>query len=89
MNTSFLLLAQFNGRSVIPLDEVRAAFFPHLDADNMTRKLLRGDIPLPVIRADKSTKTARGVHVSDLAEWIDKQRAAAVRERDQLCGSLR
>jgi hypothetical protein len=85
MQTAFLLLAQFNGRTVIPLEEVRASFFPHLDADNFTRKLTRGDIPLPVVRADKSTKTARSVHVSDLAEYIDKQRAVLVRERDQLC----
>jgi hypothetical protein len=86
MNTTFLLMAQFSGRALIPLDEVRTAFFSHLDADNFVRKLNRGDIPLPVTRADKSAKTARGVYLSDLAEWIDKQRAAAVRERDQLCG---
>ena len=82
-------MAQFSGRAVIPLDEVRAAYFSHLTADSFTRKLNRGEIPLPVIRADRSERTARGVHVSDLAEWIDKQRAAAVRERDQLCGVLK
>jgi hypothetical protein len=86
MQTTFLLMAQFNGRAIIPVEEVRAAYFPHLDADNMTRKLNRGDIPLPVIRADKSAKTTRSIHVADLAEWIDAQRAAAVRERNQLCG---
>jgi hypothetical protein len=86
MQTTFLLMAQFNGRTTIPIDEVRQAFFPHLDADNFTRKLTRGDIPLPVTRADKSAKTARAVHLADLAEWIDAQRAAAVKERNQLCG---
>jgi hypothetical protein len=86
MQTSFLLMAQFSGRAVIPLDEVRAAYFPNMDGDNFTRKLNRGDIPLPVVRLDKSQKAARGVHLADLAEYIDKQRAAAVRERDQLCG---
>ncbi|WP_118181256.1 pyocin activator PrtN family protein [Paraburkholderia phosphatilytica] len=86
MNTQFLLMAQFNGRAVVPLDEVRAAYFPHLDAHNMTRKINRGEIALPVMRADKSAKTARGVHIADLAAYIDAQRAAAVKECNQLCG---
>lgn len=86
MKTMFALMMQFDGRVLIPIDEVRAAFFPHLDADNLTRKLTRGEIPLPVVRADRSQKTARSVHLQDLAEYLDNQRAAAVRERNQLCG---
>ncbi|WP_042261447.1 pyocin activator PrtN family protein [Paraburkholderia heleia] len=85
MKTLFLLMAQFDGRVLIPFEEVRAAFFPHLDADNLTRKLNRGEITLPVVRADRSTKTARSFYVHDLAEWIDTQRAIAVKERNQLC----
>lgn len=71
---------------MIPLEEVRRAYFSHLEPDNLTRKLVRGEIPLPIVRADRSLKTSRGVHLQDLAEYIDKQREAAIKERDQLCG---
>ena len=84
MDTVFLLMAQFGARAVIPLEEVRREYFSHLEPDNLTRKLTSGEIPLPVVRADKSKKTARGVHLNDLAEYIDTQRAAAVKERDQI-----
>ncbi|WP_370674009.1 pyocin activator PrtN family protein [Pleomorphomonas sp. PLEO] len=30
MNTLFLLMAQYNAAVIIPLDKVRADFFPHL-----------------------------------------------------------
>lgn len=86
MNTVFLLMAQFGARAVIPLEEVRKAYFSHLEPDNLTRKLSSGEISLPVVRADRSQKTAKGVHMQDLAEYIDTQRAAAIKERDQLCG---
>ncbi|MFP3276279.1 MAG: pyocin activator PrtN family protein [Paraburkholderia sp.] len=86
MNTAFLFMAQFGARAVIPLEEVRKAFFSHLEPDNLTRKLTSGEIPLPVVKADRSQKTAKGVHLQDLAEYIDIQRAEAVKERNQLCG---
>ncbi|WP_084688256.1 pyocin activator PrtN family protein [Paraburkholderia oxyphila] len=86
MQTLFLLLAQFDGRAVIPLSEVQKAFFPHLEENKLLLKINRGEIALPVMRAERSQKAARGVHVNDLAEYIDTQRAAAVKERDQLCG---
>lgn len=81
----FLLLAQFNGRTVIPAAEVCRAFFPHLTEEKFLRKCLRGDLALPVVRIERSQKSARGVHLIDLANYIDERRAAAVKERDQLC----
>ncbi|WP_199540424.1 pyocin activator PrtN family protein [Paraburkholderia kururiensis] len=86
MNTAFLLMAQFGARAVISLEEVRKEYFSHLEPDNLTRKLTSGEIPLPVVRADGSKKTAKGVHLQDLADYIDAQRAAAIKERNQLCG---
>jgi len=84
MNTLFLLMAEFGARAVIPIDEVRRSYFPHLELDKMMRKISNGDIKLPVVRIEKSVKSARGVYVQDLADYIDAQRAAAVKERDQL-----
>jgi hypothetical protein len=85
-STSFLLLALFQGKTIVPLEEVQKAFFPHLSVEKLLRKALRGDLPLPIVRIERSQKSARGVHLSDLAEYIDKRRAAALKERDQLCG---
>lgn len=84
--TLFLLLAQYSGRTVIPLDAVCRDFFPHLTTEKLLRKCLRGDLPLPIVRIERSQKAARGVHLTDLAAYIDERREAALRERDQLCG---
>lgn len=84
--TLFLLLAQYGGKTVVPLDVVARDFFGHLSERKLLQKCLRGDIPLPIVRIEISAKAARGVHLSDLAAYIDKRRQAAIRERDQLCG---
>lgn len=84
--TLFLLMAQYSGKTVVPLEQVRRDFFGHLTERKLLQKCLRGDIPLPIVRIETSQKAARGVHLSDLAAYIDMRRAAALRERDQLCG---
>lgn len=84
MNTVFLLMAEFGARAVIPIDEVRRAYFSHLELDKLLRKIAMGEIGLPLVRIEKSAKSAKGVYVQDLADYIDAQRAAALKERDQL-----
>lgn len=84
MNTVFLLLAQFGARAVIPIDDVRREYFSHLELDKLLRKISLGEIALPLVRIERSAKSAKGVYVQDLADYIDTQRAAAVKERDQL-----
>jgi len=42
--TLFLLMAQYNGRTVVPLDQVCGDFFGHLTVGKLIRKALRGDI---------------------------------------------
>ncbi|MBS0535246.1 MAG: pyocin activator PrtN family protein [Proteobacteria bacterium] len=79
-------MAQYGGRTVVPLALVCRDFFPHLTEEKLLRKCLRGDLALPVVRIERSQKSARGVHLIDLANYIDARRAAALRERDQLCG---
>ncbi len=85
--TLFLLMAQYSGKTVVPLDQVCRDFFGHLTVDKLLRKALRGDLPLPIIRIETGQKAQRGVHLADLAAYIDKRRAAALKERDQLCGA--
>jgi len=80
VNTLFLLMAQYNGRAVIPADVVCRDYFPHLTPEKFVRKVGAGEIPLPLMRAEASQKSARGVHVQDLAAYLDGRRAAAHRE---------
>lgn len=86
MNTAFLLLAQYNGQAIIPLEAVCRDYFAHLTPIQFTRKATDGEIDLPVIRIETSQKATRGIHLGDLANWIDARRAAAVKECNQMQG---
>lgn len=85
MNTVFLLMAQYNGQAIIPLDRVCRDYFTHLTPDMFQRKALAGQIKIPITRMESSQKSARGIHLQDLADYLDEQRAAAIKERNQLC----
>jgi hypothetical protein len=86
MNTAFLLMAQYNGAAVIPVDKVCVDYFPHLTPLQFLRKTTDGTIDLPVVRIERSQKAAKGVYLQDLADWIDARREAARKEQDQLHG---
>jgi hypothetical protein len=83
-NTAFLLMAQYNGAAIVPLEFVCRDYFRHLTVEKLLRKVLAGQIRLPIVRIEDSQKAARGVHLSDLAEYIDRQRAKAIKESLQL-----
>lgn len=84
--TLYLLMAQYNGKTVVPLDQVCRDFFSHLTVEKLLRKALRGGLALPIVRIETSQKAQRGVHLVDLAAYIDQRRAAAVKECRQLTG---
>lgn len=87
MNTVFLLMAQYNARAVIPVATVVKDYFPHLSTENFVRKVALGDINIPLVRIEPgSQKCAKGVHLNDLAQYLDDRRAAAVKEARQLNG---
>ena len=86
MNTLFLVLAQYQGLAVIPIERVAADYFPHLTAGTLIRRVAEGKIDLTITRIEASQKAARGVHVADLAKYIDTQRELAKKEMDQLHG---
>jgi hypothetical protein len=86
MNTLFLLMAQYNGQAVIPLDRVCVDYM-NLTVEKFKRKRLDGEIDIPVVRLGADTqKAALGVHLKDLADYIDRQRDKATREQNQLMG---
>lgn len=85
MKTAFILMAQYE-RAVVPLDLVCRDYFKHLTPENFARKSLAGEIAIPVVRIEDSQKATRGVHIEDLAAWIDTRRAEAVRELERIHG---
>jgi hypothetical protein len=86
MNTSFLLMAQYNGQAIIPVYRVCTDYFAHLTPDKFLRKVMAGEIDLPVVRMEASQKAAKGVHLGDLAKYLDDQRQKALAENDKLQG---
>ncbi|BBP82852.1 pyocin activator PrtN family protein [Metapseudomonas otitidis] len=86
MNTMFLLMAQYKGQAIIPVDRVCTDYFSHLTPEKFQRKVLAGEIDLPLVRLERSQKTARGVHVRDLAAYLDAQHEKATIEHDKLMG---
>ncbi|MEJ1224608.1 pyocin activator PrtN family protein [Pseudomonas sp. CCNWLW56] len=86
MNTLFLLMAQYDGQAVIPLDRVCTDYM-NLTVEKFKSKRLNGEIDIPVVRLGaNSQKAALGIHLRDLAEYIDKQREKATKEQNQLMG---
>ena len=81
-------MAQYNGAAVVPIESVCRDYFRHLTVEKLLRKILAGQIALPILRMELSQKSARGVHLSDLANYLDKRREAALKECQQLCGSI-
>jgi hypothetical protein len=86
MNTAFLLMAQYGGRAIIPIETVCKDYFSHLTPEKLVRKISAGEIAIPLVRIEESQKCAKGVHLSDLAAYIDRRVEAARQECQQLNG---
>jgi hypothetical protein len=86
MNTTFILMAQYN-TAIIPLDLVARDYFQHLSPEKLWRKYNEGAIDLPIISIDPtSNKSAKGVALTDLARFIDTRMEAARLELKALRG---
>lgn len=86
MNTAFLLMAQYNGAVIIPLERVCSDYFSHLTPEKMKMKVAAGQIDLPLVQMERSQKSARGVHINDLAAYLDNLHSSARAEHDKLMG---
>lgn len=80
MDTRFLLMARYDATPIIPLELVRKDFFSHLAPALFQRRLNDRSIALPVIHIEKSQKSHKGVHIDDLAHFLDKRREEALVE---------
>lgn len=86
MNTLFLLMAQYDGQAVIPLSRVCADYM-FITVEKFKLKCLSGEIDIPIVRLGAvSQKAALGVHLADLANYIDCQRTKAKSDHDKLMG---
>ncbi|WP_341313884.1 pyocin activator PrtN family protein [Paraburkholderia sp. IMGN_8] len=83
MPTLERLESQFNA-PLLPIEVVRANFFPHLSEDTFNRRARANDLGFPIIRTDRSQKAAMFVHIEDLATYLDARRTVAVREHANL-----
>ncbi|WP_429329498.1 pyocin activator PrtN family protein [Paraburkholderia atlantica] len=89
MNTAFILMAQYGAKAIIPIEDVCRDYFAPLTLPVLLRKISTGDIAVPLVRMEASQKTAKGVHLVDLATFIDERREAARKECEQLTGLRR
>ncbi len=88
-DTAWLLMARYRGMPLIPVETVCADYFRHLTPEKLIRKVLLGEIALPLVRIETSKKCAKGVGLVDLAAYLDRHIEAARKECDQLCGPPR
>ncbi len=80
MDTRFLLMARYDALPIIPVEQVRSDFFNHLSLSKFLRKLNERVIALPVVSIEASQKSQKGVHIEDLADFLDKRREKALKE---------
>lgn len=84
LNTMFLLMAQYNGKAIVPIEDVCRDYFSHLTPTMLVRKITTGELKLPLARMETSQKAAKGVPLSDLADYLDEVAEAARKECRQL-----
>ncbi|MGJ7459350.1 pyocin activator PrtN family protein [Halomonas sp. RA08-2] len=76
MNTYFGLLAEFDGRAEIPLDEVAPRYFG-ISPRTASARAGAQALPVPAYRAGDSQKSPWLVSAVDLAKYLDARRAEA------------
>lgn len=79
-------MARHEGKPILSVEVVCKDYFTHLNTEKFLRKISDGTIPLPLIRMEKSQKSAKGVFISDLAQYLDDRHDEARREHLQLVG---
>ncbi len=78
MNTTIMMMTMYGARPVIPSEIVAKDWF-NMTTHKFHEKVRSGEIRLPVIRMEESQKGARGVHLLDLAAYIDARRDASLK----------
>lgn len=82
MDTISILMAQYGGKVVVPLDVVCRDYFSPLTVPTLVRKISAGEIALPLIRIEHSRRSAKGVRIQDLAHYIDTRPTVTAKRVD-------
>ncbi|TFH86630.1 transcriptional regulator [Billgrantia azerbaijanica] len=80
-STVALLYRQF-GDVLIPLEDVRRAYFRNRSAERFRRALREETIPLPIVRLDESFKGQGYICLFQLAAYIELRAQGAARALD-------
>lgn len=83
METTFFLMAQYN-QPIVPVERLVKDYFSHLTLRSFLRKVDEGQLPLPLMRMEDSQKSCKGVHITDLANYLDAQREKGQRTFNQM-----
>jgi hypothetical protein len=81
MNTTFLLMAQFE-KTLIPLEDICQEYFG-LSLHEAKRAIAKGEFPVAPIKLRESSKVKFFIKVDELAALIDKRQEAANRDLEQ------
>lgn len=77
MKTTHILMLQYDGTAIIPARNLAEDYFDLSEA-KFVQKCRAGDIALPLIKLDSSSQKGRvGVHVQDVADFLDRCREEA------------
>ncbi|WP_299894338.1 pyocin activator PrtN family protein [uncultured Ruegeria sp.] len=80
MKTAIMMMAMYDAKAIIDTETVARDWFK-LSVGKFHQKIRTGEIRLPlVLMEEESQKCAKGVHLVDLADYVDARRAAAEEE---------
>ncbi len=68
--TMYMLMAQFNGQTLIPISELSDLL--NLSEATMNRKAAKQGLPFPVARLGEGQRSPYMVKLHDLADYVDK-----------------
>ena len=88
MKTIYLLMARYEGLTLIPVDRIIMDYFPDMARKTVLQKIESGEVPLPIVRLGYGQKAQRSVDVNDLAVFLDKQAEIARKETRKKTGSV-
>jgi hypothetical protein len=83
MKTALILMTQYDGLAIVPVERVCRDYFTHLTPEKFLRKVLAGEIKLPVVDG--------GIEIIALARYIDERADIArqeLREREEVRAKL-
>ncbi|WP_417239146.1 pyocin activator PrtN family protein [Celeribacter halophilus] len=86
MKTATMMMMMYNAKAVIDTETVARDWFK-LSVGKFHEKIRSGEIRLPlVLMEEESQKCAKGVHLMDLADYVDARHAAAEKELKMMAG---